>query len=152
MEVHKISMMFRHLSWWQETSCSNLIPVKNIVEMKVRYFNPINFREIKFRVFANFCPFREIKTRENAWDCWLAKLNPPRNFWNRIFFNGEAGQNSQFEAKNRHFHQLLSGISIKFALSFCALRFLKRSFINSPSSFLRAEDKTIKVLNQLLFV
>ena len=40
------------------------------------YFNRINFREIKFRDFANFCQFREIKTRKNVWDCWLAKLIP----------------------------------------------------------------------------
>ena len=33
-----------------------------------RYFNRINFREIKFRDFANFCPYREIETRENAWN------------------------------------------------------------------------------------
>ena len=69
---------------------------------KRRYFNRINFREIKFRDFANFCPFREIKTRENAWDCWLAKLNPPQNFLNRIF-GREISQNSPFVAKNSHF-------------------------------------------------
>ena len=40
------------------------------------YFNRINFREIKFRDFANFRPFREIKTREIVWHRSFAKLNP----------------------------------------------------------------------------
>ena len=44
------------------------------------YSNRINFREIKFGNFVNFCHFREIKTRENEWNCWLAKLNPRKIF------------------------------------------------------------------------
>ena len=44
------------------------------------YFNRINFREIKFRDFANFCPFREIKTREIVWHRSFAKLNPREIF------------------------------------------------------------------------
>ena len=37
-----------------------------VQEYEIDYFNRINFREIKFRVFASFCHFREIKTRENV--------------------------------------------------------------------------------------
>ena len=44
------------------------------------YFNRINFREIKFRVFANFRHFRENKTREIVWDSSFAKLNPREIF------------------------------------------------------------------------
>ena len=67
--------------------------------MKKIYFNRINFREIKFRVFANFCHFREIKTRENARDCWLAKLNPPENFWKLHFRLGNLSKFSIYGKK-----------------------------------------------------
>ena len=31
------------------------------VDKECSYFNRINFREIKFYVFANFCPFAKLK-------------------------------------------------------------------------------------------
>ena len=44
-------------------------------ENSPEYFNRINFREIKFRGFANFRRFRENKTHEIVWDSSFAKLN-----------------------------------------------------------------------------
>ena len=38
------------------------------------YFNWINFREIKFHDFANFCLFCEMLFRENAWNRRIAKI------------------------------------------------------------------------------
>ena len=69
-----VLMASSHLFWW-----------RFLRKIKMNYFNQINFREIKFRVFANFYHFCEIKTHKNSWDCWLSKLNPPENFWNCIF-------------------------------------------------------------------
>ena len=78
--------------------------------MRKSYFNRVNFREIKFRDFAKFCPFREIKTRENVvWDCWVTKLNL-REFFNIAFW---VVQISPFMSKNCHF-QLFSGSFAKF--------------------------------------
>ena len=51
------------------------------------YFNRINFREIKFRGFANLRHFRENKTREIVWDSSFAKLNPREIF--EIAFSAE---------------------------------------------------------------
>ena len=98
-----------------------------ITYLKNDYFNRINFREINSHDFANFC--FEIKTRENAWGCWLPdsrKLNPLRNFWNRIF-GEETSQTSPFVAKNDHFQLALSLIreikSRKFRDFFCLEKF-----------------------------
>ena len=58
-----------------------------LIFQTVFYFNRINFREIKFRGFANFRHFRENKTREIVWDSLFAKLNPREIF--EIAFSAE---------------------------------------------------------------
>ena len=70
-------------------------------------FNRINFREIKFRDFANFCHNRENKTRENVWDCWLAKLNP-REIFDIAYWVEKPVKALNLCPKNCHF-QLFSG-------------------------------------------
>jgi len=52
----------------------------NVVFCGFDYFNRINFREIKFRDFENFCLFREKIYRENMQNGRFSKINPREIF------------------------------------------------------------------------